>query len=72
MIPNVAFIKSISVFPIKIADYLLMTVTVAVTKQYNTIHVYAYVEDCHICSGIFNKPVNAGMDNAGKFEKWHL
>ena len=29
-IPKVAFIKSISVFLIKIADYLLMTVTVAV------------------------------------------
>ena len=28
--PKVAFIKSIFVFPIKIADYLLMTVTVAV------------------------------------------
>ena len=30
MIPNVASTKSISVFSIKIADYLLMTVTVAV------------------------------------------
>ena len=39
-----------------------MTVTVAI---YNTI--YAYVEDYHTCSSIFNKPVNAGMDNAGKF-----
>ena len=29
-IPKVAFIKSISVFPIKVADYLLMTVIVAV------------------------------------------
>ena len=29
-IPKVAFIKFISVFPIKVADYLLMTVTVAV------------------------------------------
>ena len=27
--------------------------------------MYAYVEDYHTCSGIFNKPVNAGMDNAG-------
>ena len=43
-----------------------MTVTVAC----NTI--YAYVEDYHTWSGIFNKPVNTGMDNAGKFEKWHL
>ena len=34
--------------------------------------IYAYVEDYHTCSGIFNKPVNAGMDNAGKFKKWHL
>ena len=36
--------------------------------------MYAYVEDYHTCSGIFNEPVNAGMDkdNAGKFEKWHL
>ena len=25
------------------------------------------MEDYHTCSGIFNKPVNAGMDNAGKF-----
>ena len=40
--------------------------------QYNIIHVYAYVKDYHTYSGIFNKPVNAGMDNAGKFEKWHL
>ena len=35
-----------------------MTVTVA---------IYAYVEDYHTCSGIVNKPVNGGMDNAGKF-----
>ena len=26
----------------------------------------AYEEDYHTCSGIFNKPVNAGMDTAGK------
>ena len=24
------------------------------------------VEDYHTCSGIFNEPVNAGMNNAGK------
>ena len=29
------------------------------------------MEDYHTCSGIFNEPVNTGMDNAGKFEKWH-
>ena len=28
--------------------------------------IYAYVEDYHTCSGIFNEPVNAGMDNVGK------
>ena len=27
---------------------------------------YADVEDYHTFSGIFNEPVNAGMDNAGK------
>ena len=42
--------------------------TVTVTVKY----LYAYVEDYHTRSVIFNKPVNAGMDNAGKFEKWHL
>ena len=36
------------------------------------LHIYAYVEDYHTCSGVFNKPVNASMDNAGIFEKWHL
>ena len=30
------------------------------------------MEDYHKCSGIFNKPVNADMNNDGKFEKWHL
>ena len=44
-----------------------MTVTV-----HSSIIPYAYVEDYHTCSGIFNKPVNAGIDNAGQFEKWHL
>ena len=28
--------------------------------------IYAYVEDYHTCSGIFNEPVNASKDNAGK------
>ena len=36
-----------------------MTVNIAVS-------IYADVEDYHTFSGIFNEPVNAGMDNAGK------
>ena len=39
--------------------------------HYNTI--YAYVEDYHTCSGIFNEPVNAGMATTlGRFNMWHL
>ena len=34
------------------------------SSQYNAI--YAFVEDYYTCSGIFNGPVIAGMDNAGK------
>ena len=35
-------------------------------KDYYDTTIYAYVEDYHTCSGIFNEPVNAGMDNDGK------
>ena len=35
--------------------------------------IYAYVKNYHTCSGIFSKPINAGMDDTlGRFEKWHL
>ena len=40
--------------------------TVTEINYHKLIHIYAYVEDYHTCSGIFNEPVNAGMDNAGK------
>ena len=41
----------------------IMTVTTgSVAVKYHN----AYVENYHTCSGIFNEPVNAGMDNADK------
>ena len=40
------------------------TINTINSSVHNTI--YADVEDYHTFSGIFNEPVNAGMDNAGK------
>ena len=55
-----AFIKSIYVFPIKIADYLIMTV--------NTINssVILYMPMWKIIIHLVAISMYAGMDNAGK------
>ena len=43
-----------------------MTVDTINTINSSCNTIYADVEDYHTFSGIFNEPVNAGMDNAGK------
>ena len=43
-----------------------MTVDTINTINSSCNTIYADVEDYHTFSSIFNEPVNAGMDNAGK------